>query len=159
MPGIDFAGLRARIPIEDVLRLLGFDALHGQGDWVRGRCPFQCSDDTRAFAVNLATNRYYCHCCDQRGNQLELWCELHGLPLFEGAKDVCEQLHESHRQSGALSDGHRHGSAPPYRDRPALERPAICRHRFGTVRPRGHGHIDELDSVGRTVGRSGNALE
>jgi DNA primase len=95
MPGIDFGALRERISIEDVLRLLGFHALHGTGDWVRGRCPFYCSDNSRAFAVNLATNRYYCHHCDRHGNQLELWCEIQGLPLFDGAKDLCEQLHIS----------------------------------------------------------------
>jgi DNA primase len=92
MPGIDFAALRARIAILDVLVLLDFQPVRRNGHRLRGLCPMQCSHDPRAFVVNVATHRYYCHCCHHYGNQLELWSQAKGLPIFHAARDLCERL-------------------------------------------------------------------
>lgn len=92
MPGIDYAALRARIAIRDVLGLVNFQPVHRRGVRLRGLCPLRCSQDPRVFTVNLATNRYYCHCCHRFGNQLELWADLQQRSLFDASQDLCRRL-------------------------------------------------------------------
>jgi DNA primase len=92
MPGIDFAAVRDRISILDVLRLLEVQPLHHCGDRSRGRCPWRCSDDPRAFVVNVATNKFYCHACRRSGNQLDLWSKTQALTIFDAAQDLCHRL-------------------------------------------------------------------
>jgi DNA primase len=92
MPGIDFAAVRDRISMLDVLRLLEVQPLHHRGDRQRGLCPFGCSDDPRAFVVNVATNKFYCHVCRHSGNQLDLWSQAQGLTIFDAAQDLCHRL-------------------------------------------------------------------
>lgn len=93
MPGIDFAALREQVPIRDVLTLLGFQPTSCHGARLRGRCPLQCSDDPKAFAVNVAIDKFYCHRCHRGGNQLDLWCVTQGLSIYSAAKDLCARLH------------------------------------------------------------------
>jgi hypothetical protein len=92
MPGIDYAALRARISILDVLELLHFQPVGRSRYRVRGRCPLYCSPDPRAFVAYLDTDRYYCHRCLSSGNQLELWRDTQDLPLFHASRDLCRRL-------------------------------------------------------------------
>ena len=39
MPGIDFREARSRLPLGEVLDLLGFEASARRGDQLRGPCP------------------------------------------------------------------------------------------------------------------------
>jgi DNA primase len=93
MPGIDFAAVRASVSLLDVLKLLDLHPIRRRGDRLRGPCPFDCDSSPRDFAGYLDTDRYYCFCCHRGGNQLELWADLHGLNVYEAAKDLCHQLH------------------------------------------------------------------
>ena len=94
MPGVDFQQLREQIAIEEVLRLLGCEAVSRNSDQWRGPCPVHrsASADSRVFSVNLKTNRYYCHKCRSHGNQLELWAETQQLSLYDAAIDLCQKL-------------------------------------------------------------------
>lgn len=94
MPGIDYSRLRAEITMQEVLRLLGFQPLSRRGDQLRGPCPVHesASSRSRTFSVNLSSQRYYCHQCRSRGNQLDLWAEVRKLPLYEAALDLCREL-------------------------------------------------------------------
>ena len=92
MPGIDFVALRDQVSIQDVLTLLRFRPTSRRGTTIRGCCPLQCSDDRRAFAVDIKLNKYYCHRCHRSGNQLDLWCVTQGLSIHPAAKDLCASL-------------------------------------------------------------------
>ena len=94
MPGVDFNRLRAEITMKQVLDLLQFEPVAQKGDQCYGRCPLHdaTSIRCRAFSVNLATGRYYCHRCHSHGNQLELWSAFTRLPLHQAAIDVCRAL-------------------------------------------------------------------
>jgi len=92
MPGIDFAAVRTRITMEEVLDLLSFRPLRRIGNRVRGRCPFDCGGSPRDFVANLAVRRYRCFSCHRSGNQLELWAAIHGKPLHQAAHNLCLQL-------------------------------------------------------------------
>ena len=92
MPGIDYAALRDRVAMEEVLELLGFRVLTRKGDRVRGRCPFGCSDSPRDFVANLSLRRYRCFGCGRRGNQLDLWASIQGQLLHPAARDLCQRL-------------------------------------------------------------------
>jgi len=94
MPALDFAAVRARIPLADVLDLLDFVPCESSGDQVRGPCPVHhaTSAKSRSFSANLKRNIYKCFKCGSFGNQLDLDASATGLSLFEAALALCQQL-------------------------------------------------------------------
>lgn len=95
MPGIDFDRLRAEVPMQQVLRLLGFEPKRCRGDQWYGHCPMRDCPPRRGrlcFSVNVALGRYYCHRCERHGHQLELWAEATGLLLYPAAINLCTTL-------------------------------------------------------------------
>jgi DNA primase len=95
MPGIRFAELRAQIGLAGVLDLIGFvpqTAFQGQ---LRGPCPVHrsTSPHSRSFSANLARHVYRCFKCGSAGNQLDLYAAVTGLPVFEAALTLCQELH------------------------------------------------------------------
>ena len=97
MPGIDFDRLRTQITMEQVLNLLGFRPCQRMGDQWYGRCPLHepRPGHRRCFSVNVASGRYYCHRCHNRGHQLELWAAATKLPLYQAAINLCRTLGET----------------------------------------------------------------
>ena len=59
MPGIDYRKLRERIPMSQVLELLGFQPRRQNREQLRGPCPIHGSSDPRSdiFAVHLGKQR------------------------------------------------------------------------------------------------------
>jgi len=94
MPGVDFDVLRQRISMEDVLRLLKFEASSRRGDQLRGACPVHGSSTcrSRSFSVNVRLGRYHCFGCGSRGNALELWSAASGLSVYEAAVELSQLL-------------------------------------------------------------------
>jgi DNA primase len=92
MPGIDFAALRARITMEEVLDLLNFRPVQHMGSRVRGTCLFQCGGSPRDFVANLARRRYRCFHCKRNGNHLDLWAALHQQEFYDATHALCQQL-------------------------------------------------------------------
>ena len=92
MPGIDYAALRARITMEEVLQLIGFVSLQRRGSRLRGHCPFGCGDSPRDFVANLSLRRYRCFSCGRHGNQLELWASIQNQTIHWAALDLCQRL-------------------------------------------------------------------
>ena len=42
--------------------------------------------------INIRLGRYYCHKCQSKGNQLELWAAVHKLAIYDAAIDLCRAL-------------------------------------------------------------------
>jgi DNA primase len=92
MPGIDFAYVRKRVSILDVLALLEFRPVRCVGYRLRGLCPFACSRSDPDFVAYLDTNRYHCFRCRRSGNAIELWADVRHLTFYEANRDVCRRL-------------------------------------------------------------------
>jgi DNA primase len=94
MPGVDFDILRREITMQQVLDLLGFQAIARRGQQLRGPCPIHgsTSPGSRSFSVHLESGRYQCFRCGSKGNQLELWAEARRLRIYEAAIDLCQAL-------------------------------------------------------------------
>jgi hypothetical protein len=94
MPGIDFAEVRSRVRLAQVLELAGFRVVSRMGDQVRGPCPVHGSSSprSRSFSANLGRNTFRCFRCGATGNQLDLWVAISKLPLHEAATDLCARL-------------------------------------------------------------------
>lgn len=94
MPGVDFSMVRSLVTIEQVLDLVGYEAVSVSHDRLRGPCPVHGSSSphSRCFSVNLTKNTYHCFKCGSEGNQLDLWMALTKSPLFSAAIDLCERL-------------------------------------------------------------------
>jgi DNA primase len=97
MPGIDYRRVRAAISMDEVLKLIGFEASSCRGDQLRGRCPLQACQQTvhHAFSVDVGRGVFRCFACRAGGNQLDLWAIFHGLPLHEAAQSLCRRTHAS----------------------------------------------------------------
>jgi hypothetical protein len=80
--------------MEQVLNLLQFKPSHRTGDQWYGACPLHHSTSRRPrfFSANLAIGRYYCHRCQSKGHQLELWAAYTKLSLHHAAIDLCRVL-------------------------------------------------------------------
>jgi DNA primase len=94
MPGINFDRLRAEIPMEQVLQLLGFEPANKSGSQWYGCCPLHesTSKSNHSFSVNVEIGRYHCHRCHSYGNQLELWAAATKLSLHPAAIQLCHRL-------------------------------------------------------------------
>jgi transposase len=94
-PQVDFAFVREQITMEQVLRHLGlFAGLRGRGQQRRGCCPVhgQAGAKERTFSVHLGKNVFQCFQaeCGAKGNVLDLWAAVQGLPLYEAALQLVE---------------------------------------------------------------------
>jgi transposase len=97
-PRVDFAFLRQQITMEQVFRHLGrFDQLRGRGQQRRCPCPLhgQPTDREQTFSVHLGKGVFQCFKadCAAKGNVLDLWAALHGLPLYEAALHLADTFH------------------------------------------------------------------
>ena len=95
MAGIDYAALRQRLRLGQVLELLGFVATSRHGAQVRGPCPIHGGHTprSRSFAAHLERHCWQCFRCGACGNALDLWTTVTKLPLYEAALDLCQRLH------------------------------------------------------------------
>jgi DNA primase len=95
MAGIDYAALRRRLSLGQVLELLGFVPNTQFGAQVRGPCPVHGSHapGSRSFAAHLQRHCWHCFRCGAHGNALDLWLAVTRLPLYEAALDLCRRLH------------------------------------------------------------------
>jgi transposase len=92
--GIDFAALS----MEQVLTQLGcFQTLKGTGPQRRGPCPVHGDQDARhrSFSVHLGKKVFQCFHppCAAKGNVLDLWALVHGLPLYQAAVNLAQTFH------------------------------------------------------------------
>jgi DNA primase len=92
---IDYAALRAQIPMSRVLELLAFCPTRARGPQLRGPCPLPNCPSAPApdFSVNLQRHIYQCFVCGSAGNQLDLWAAVHQLSLAAAAVDLCRLTH------------------------------------------------------------------
>jgi DNA primase len=94
MAGVDYAALRSRLTLGQVLELLGFVPSTHFGAQVRGPCPVHGSHTprSRSFSAHLERHCWHCFGCGAHGNALDLWVAATKLPLYEAALDLCQRL-------------------------------------------------------------------
>jgi len=110
MNHLDFAAIRERISIAQVLELLAYCPIEQRGHQWRGSCPLcsaslccvpscsvpscsgQALSDARHFSINVARNVFHCFRCHRSGNQLDLWAATTEQPLYQATLDLCTQL-------------------------------------------------------------------
>ncbi len=85
---IDFAEVRRRVSLEDVLlRFYGLESrLKRQGHKLVGACPIHNGDSPRAFHADLAKNAWFCFSqCKRGGNQIDLVAAKESITVREAA--------------------------------------------------------------------------
>lgn len=94
MPAVDFREACARLPLAEVLDLLGFVPSQRRGDQVRGPCPLHPSRrrTSRAFAAHLGKNVWHCFGCGAGGNALDLWVACTRQPPHAAVIDLSTRL-------------------------------------------------------------------
>ena len=91
MPGIDFRAARARLPLVEVLYLIGFEPRSRRGPQLRGPCPVHRSRrlTSRSFAAHLDKGAWHCFVCGAGGNALDLWVAVSKQDLHAAVRDLC----------------------------------------------------------------------
>ncbi len=90
---VDFAHVRQRVTMQQVLEQLGYlELLKGSGPQRRGPCPVHQArgKPNPSFSVNLDRHIFQCFDpgCRAKGNVLDLWAAVHGLTLPAAARDM-----------------------------------------------------------------------
>lgn len=92
--GIDFRAAREAMTIAQVLELIEWAPASRSGAQARGPCPIHksSSPQSRNFSVNTAASVFQCFGCGEKGNQLDLWAAITGLPIYEATLDLSRRL-------------------------------------------------------------------
>jgi transposase len=95
-PWLDFTQLKGQLPIQRVLEHLDlFTQFRGRGSQWRGPCPVHGQGKGRSFSVHLEQNIFQCfHApCAIKGDVIDLWAAIKGLPLREAALELVTLFH------------------------------------------------------------------
>ena len=97
MPKIDYAELRSRLRILDVLTQIGWQSTQGRGEQLRGPCPFCGGPEVApSFSVNTRRNIYRCFRCGSQGNIIDFWMSYSKLPIHEAAQELMARTWGGH---------------------------------------------------------------
>lgn len=87
---VDFADLRARVRIEQVVEML---SLQVKGhDQLRGPCSGCGRGGPRALSVTPKVQRFYCFGTRAHGDLIALYCHIAGLDPRDGARQAAEEI-------------------------------------------------------------------
>lgn len=80
--------------MDQVLELIEWRPNSRRGDQLRGPCPVHQSqgERSRIFSVSLSKQAFQCFKCEAKGNHLDLYAKVTGLPVYEAALELCERL-------------------------------------------------------------------
>lgn len=97
MPKIDYAELRSRLRIIDVLTQIGWQSTNGRGEQLRGPCPLCGGPEVApSFSVNTRRNIYRCFRCGSQGNVIDFWKSYSKLPIHEAAQELMARTWRGH---------------------------------------------------------------
>ena len=87
MPYVDFAALKAKHCITDVLAAYGMlNSLKREGAVLRGTCPL--CEGSRAFVVSVEKQSWYCHSCEFGGDFIKLIAKVQKVSDKDAALDI-----------------------------------------------------------------------
>jgi len=102
---VDFAAVKAAVPITDALAFLGVNHLAANGETLRGTCPLCQSTNARGFVVTPAKGTWYCF-SEKKGGDVIRLTALHGRTDDKGAaqKLAAHFLNGSANGAGKAAD-------------------------------------------------------
>ena len=96
--GLDYKRLRDQVSMSQVLEFINFQPTARRGDQLRGACPVHAKNGShskrpRSFSVDVRGARFQCfnRACKVKGNQLDLWVAVCGLPMYDAGLALCEK--------------------------------------------------------------------
>lgn len=86
MTWVNFAEIRARVSLEDVLfTYYSLPHLTREGDKVVGPCPIHNGEGPRSFSASISKRVWHCFACGKGGNQLDFVAAKEGITVREAA--------------------------------------------------------------------------
>lgn len=118
---LSFTALKERIPIEQVLPLIGISLNRHQAQ-LRGVCPICKDGGDRAFVVTPAKGLYYCFGkCRSGGDMLTLVARVKNFSVREAAEFVAERMGMTGLRPGADATVPRDSSPQPLSGKEGLK--------------------------------------
>jgi hypothetical protein len=81
-----------------IARTIG--SIKGEGRWRRALCPFH-DDHKRSFWIDTERNLFGCHACDNRGDVINLYARILGMPNRDAIKELARGLDSRKRGARA----------------------------------------------------------
>jgi DNA primase len=101
---VDFAKLKQRVSIEQVVQMLGLNMKHAGEQW-RGPCPACKTGGDRALAINTGKQSFYCFPIGRGGDLIGLAAHVKGLSQKDAADIIA-------RHFGTVDSDTVHSSRP-----------------------------------------------
>ena len=97
MSYVDFAELKAKVRITEVLTMLDVDLqrFKSHGDQLRGACPIHGGDNPRGFVITPSKGLWYCFSGCGGGDIIKLVSKMRKLPPKEAAELIAERFGNS----------------------------------------------------------------
>jgi hypothetical protein len=92
MPGVDFAAVRQLVPLQRLLKWLGWEPTWDRGDACCGPCPVHRSGSPLSREFQVCGEKWYCFKCKKGGDIIDLWAARQGLDLHAAAINLCERV-------------------------------------------------------------------
>lgn len=108
---VDFAALKERVRIEEVLPGLGLSMKQTGAQW-RGPCPACQSGGPRALVVTPAKSAFYCFGGRTGGDVIALAAHVRGLSMKAAAEDLARMTGEGNSKT-EMAGGKGSGSTVP----------------------------------------------
>jgi len=110
---VDFAELKAKTSITDILGLLGVDVqrFKTHGDQLRGTCPIHGGDNPRGFVVTPSKGLWYCFSGCNGGDVIALVAKMRQLSAKDAADWIARGGGEIRAQPAAIA-GNSSGTVP-----------------------------------------------
>ncbi len=113
MAFVDFAALKQRVAIENIVPLLGLEMKETRGQF-RGPCPACRTGGRRALVVTPAKSAFYCFAGHTGGDVIALVAHIHDCSMQQAAQFLSQNGGEG-REAGDAVDGFASSTVPEAR--------------------------------------------
>jgi DNA primase len=145
---VDFAELKSRLKIEQVVSLLGLQGAYKGEQW-RGPCTVCNAGGPRALAVNTAKQSYYCFTDKKGGDLIALTAHIRG----ESQKAAALWLDQGGRNSATVNSAP--VTVPAHRPQPQARKSGFDVEAYAKTLDPAHGSLEPLGVSQETLKQFG----
>jgi DNA primase len=124
MPYIDFAELKARLPIAEAIPLLGLELKERHGQW-RGPCPACRTGGPRALVITPAKGAFYCFGAKTGGDVIALAAHIRETAVKDAARFLAGEGNGTSTSTSSRNGNSSPGTVPEERRKGNERGPAL----------------------------------
>src|SRR4051812_24255912 len=147
---VDFAELKSRLKIEEVVSQLGLKGAYKSEQW-RGPCPACNAGGERALAVNTGKQSYYCFANKKGGDLIAFAAHVRGV----SQRDAALWLDPNARNSDTVNSHSAQSTVPAQRPQPQTRKPGFGAEAYAKTLDPAHVALEPLGVSSDTLRQFG----